>query len=83
VKDLTCTSLGDTLSDDGDRLDLRELHELHCGLENGTGRSEVDDSVDVGVLCHGVGSGLVDREEGLSGAPVPVNLSIGCSAISG
>jgi hypothetical protein len=78
VKDLTCTSLRDTLSDDGNRLDLRELHELHCGLENGTGRSKVDDSVDVGVLCHGVGSGLVDREEGLSGAPVPEDLSIDC-----
>jgi hypothetical protein len=78
VEDLTCTPLRDTLSDDGDRLDLGELHELHCGLENGTGRSKVDDSVDVGVLCHGVGSGLVDREEGLSGAPVPGQLSVDC-----
>lgn len=78
VKDLTCTSLGDTLSDDGDRLDLGELHELHCGLVDGTGRGEVDDGVDVGVLGHGVRSGLVDREEGLGGAPVPGNLSIGC-----
>ena len=71
VEDLTCAPLGDTLSDDGNRLDLGELHELHGGLVNGTGRSEVDDGVDVGVLGHGVGSGLVDREEGLGGAPVP------------
>ena len=70
VEDLTCTPLRDTLSDDGNGLDLRELHELHGGLENGTGRGEVDDSVDVGVLGHGVGSGLVDREESLGGAPV-------------
>jgi hypothetical protein len=76
VEDLTCTPLGDTLGDDGNGLDLGELHELHCGLENGTGRREVDNGVDVGVLCHGVGGGLVDREKGLSGAPVPVDLSI-------
>ena len=78
VKNLTCAPLGDTLSDDSNRLDLGELHELHGGLVNGTGRSEVDDGVDIGVLGHGVGSGLVDREEGLGGAPVPGQLSIGC-----
>lgn len=71
VENLTCTPLGDTLSNDGNGLDLRELHELHGGLVDGTGRGEVDNGVDVGVLGHGVGSGLVDREEGLSGAPVP------------
>ena len=70
VEDLTCAPLRNTLSDDGNRLDLGELHELHGGLVNGTGRSEVDDGVDVGVLGHGVGSGLVDREESLGGAPV-------------
>jgi hypothetical protein len=78
VEDLTCTPLGDTLSDDGNGLDLRELHELHGGLVDGTGRGEVDNGVDVGVLGHGVGSGLVDREESLGGAPVPGGGSVGC-----
>lgn len=72
VEDLTGTPLGDTLSNDGNGLDLREFHELHGGLVDGTGRGEVDDGVDVGVLGHGVGSGLVDREESLGGSPVPV-----------
>jgi len=70
VEDLTCTPLRDTLSNDGNGLDLRELHELHGGLVDGTGRGEVDNGVDIGVLGHGVGSGLVDREESLGGAPV-------------
>jgi hypothetical protein len=81
VEDLTCAPLRDTLSDDGNRLDLGELHELHGGLVNGTGRSEVDNGVNVGVLGHGVGSGLVDREEGLGGAPVPGCLSVGCWSV--
>lgn len=76
VEDLTRTPLRNTLSNDGNGLDLGELHELHGGLVDGTGRGEVDDGVDVGVLGHGVGSGLVDREEGLSGAPVPGWMSI-------
>lgn len=76
VEDLTSAPLRDTLGDDGNGLDLRELHELHGGLVDGTGRGEVDDGVDVGVLGHGVGSGLVDREEGLGGAPVPGGLSV-------
>ena len=63
-------SLGHALSDDGDGLDLGELHELHGGAVDAAGRGEVDDGVDIAVLGHGLLDGLVDGQQGLAGAPV-------------
>ena len=68
--DLTGTALGDTLGDDGDGADLGAVHQLHGGGVDGTGGGEVDDSVNVGVLGHGLLDILVDGKEGLAGAPV-------------
>jgi hypothetical protein len=64
-------ALGNTLGDDGDALDLRELEELHCGCVYRTRRGEVDDSVDIGVLANGLVYGLVDGQQSLAGSPVP------------
>jgi len=58
------------LGDDGDTLDLGELHELHGGAVDGAGRGEVDDGVDLGVLLHGLLDRLVNGKEGLGGSPV-------------
>jgi hypothetical protein len=63
-------SLGDTLSNDGNGLDLRVLHELHGALENRTRRSKVDNSVNIVVLADGLLGALVDGEKSLAGAPV-------------
>lgn len=63
-------TLGDTLSNDSNRADLRAVHELHGGAVDGAGGGKVDDGVDVGVLGHGLLDVLVDGEEGLAGTPV-------------
>lgn len=63
-------SLGDTLSDDGNSLDLRVFHELHGALEDGTRRGKVDNSVNLTVLGDSLVGALVDREKSLAGAPV-------------
>ena len=49
---------------------MRALHQLHGRAVDGTGRGKVDDGVDIGVFSHGLGDILVDRKEGLAGAPV-------------
>lgn len=67
---MTTYTLGDTLSNDSNGADLGELHQLHGGLVDGTGRGEVDDGVDVGVLGESLLGVLVDRQEGLAGTPV-------------
>ena len=72
-------SLGNTLSNDSNALDLGALHQLHGGAVDGTGRGEVDNSVNIRVLGHGLADILVDREQGLAGAPVPVDASISSS----
>lgn len=59
-----------TLSNDGDRLDLGVLHELHRRAVDTSGRGEVDNNIDVRVLGHGLGDLLVDRQESLAGSPV-------------
>lgn len=66
-------SLGDTLCDDGNALDLGVLHQLHGGAVDGSRRGEVDDGVDIRVLGHGLANVLVDGQEGLAGAPVPID----------
>lgn len=63
-------SLGDTLSDDGNGLDLRVLHELHGALVDGTRGSKVDNSVNVIVLANSLLGALVDGEKSLASAPV-------------
>jgi hypothetical protein len=66
-------ALGNTLGNDGNRLDLRELEELHCRLVYGTRRGEVDDGVDICVLGNGLAYVLVDGQQSLAGSPVPVS----------
>jgi hypothetical protein len=76
-------SLGDTLGDDGNALDLRELEQLHCGLVYGARRGEVDDRVDIGVLGNGLVYVLVDGQKRLAGSPVPASRCQPCSCIGG
>ena len=59
-----------TFGDDCNRPDLRVLHELHCGLVDGSRGGEVDDGVDVAVLGDGLLHRLVNGQESLAGAPV-------------
>lgn len=59
-----------TFSNDGNRLDLRELHELHGRGVDTSRRGKVDDSVDFWVLCHCFFGGLVDWQKSLAGSPV-------------
>ena len=63
-------SLWDTLSDDGNRPNLRVLHELHGGLVHTARRSKVDNGIDVRVLGHRLVYALVNWEQGLAGSPV-------------
>jgi hypothetical protein len=64
-------ALGNTLSNNGNGLDLRELEQLHGGLVYGARRGEVDDVVDIGVLSNGLVDRLVDGQQSLAGSPVP------------
>lgn len=63
-------SLWDTLSDDGNRPNLRVLHELHGGLVHTARRSKVDNGIDVRVLGHRLVYALVNWEQSLAGPPV-------------
>lgn len=63
-------SLWNALSNDGNGSDLRVLHQLHCGLVDGSRGSKVDDGVDILVLLHCLLNGLVNWEESLAGSPV-------------
>jgi len=69
----TTYTLGNTLGNDGNRLDLGELEELHCRLVYGSRRGEVDDGVDICVLGNGLADVLVDGQQSLAGSPVPVS----------
>jgi hypothetical protein len=66
-------TLGDTLSNDGNALDLGELHQFHGGLEDGTRRGEVDNGINVAVLAHGLLYRLVNGQQSLAGSPVPAS----------
>lgn len=63
-------ALGDTLGDNGNGLNLGELHELHGGAVDTSRGGKVHNSVDLRVLVGSFADLLVDREEGLAGAPV-------------
>jgi hypothetical protein len=64
-------SLGDTLGNDGNALDLGELHQFHGRLVDGTRRGEVDNGVNIAVLANGLLDRLVDGQQRLAGSPVP------------
>ena len=72
VEDLSGPPLRNTLGDDGNRLDLRELHELHGRAVHAAGGCEVHNSVHIAVLGHCLFDALVDREQGFARPPVPV-----------
>lgn len=63
-------SLWDTLGDNGNRPNLRVLHELHGGLVHTARRSKVDNGIDVRVLGHRLLYALVNWQKGLAGSPV-------------
>lgn len=68
---MACTySLRDTLSNNSNGLDLRVLHKLHGGAVDTSGRSKVDDNVDIGVLAHCLVNLLVDGQQSLAGSPI-------------
>lgn len=70
VQDLTRVALGDTLGDERDRLELRELERLEGRLVDRARRGEVDERVSVRVLLDRLGDRSVDRQKRLLGAPV-------------
>jgi hypothetical protein len=86
VQDLTCATLRNTLSDDGNRPDLGLVHKLESRAVDGTGRGKVYDllmlarvldahygathGVNVGVLFARLVNLLVDGEKGLRRSPV-------------
>jgi len=63
-------SFWDTFSNDGNRFDLWEFHELHSRTINTAGGSKVHDGVHVGVLGHSLLDTLVDWQQCLAGSPV-------------
>lgn len=63
-------SFRNTLSNDSNRLNLLEFHDLQGGAVDTSRRGKVDNSIDVGVLGHGFGHVLVDRQQSLAGSPV-------------
>ena len=77
-QDLTSVTLGNTLSDQSNgtnaaglgRVVGKLLQDLHGRAEDGTGRSEVDDDINVGVLANSLSDGGVHGQEGLLGSPV-------------
>ena len=70
-------SLGDTLSNDGNALDLGVFHQLHGGLVDGTRRGKVDDGVNIAVLANGLLDSLVYGQQSLAGSPVPASCQTG------
>lgn len=55
-------SFGDTLGDDGNRLDLGVLHQFHGGAVYTSGRGKVDNGIDVWMFGNGLPDGLIDGE---------------------
>lgn len=63
-------TFGDTLGDEGDGLDLRELEGLEGRLVDGAGRGKVDNNVGIGALLDSLGHRGEDGEESFLGSPV-------------
>lgn len=70
VQDLSGMPLRNTLGDQSDRLDLRELEGIEGAGVHTSGTGEVDEHVDLGVLSNGLLERSVDRKESLLGSPV-------------
>jgi hypothetical protein len=70
MEDLTSMAFGDTLGDDGNSTELRELESLERRLEDGAGRGKVDEHVGFRVLLGGFVDRLVDGKEDFLDTPV-------------
>jgi hypothetical protein len=70
VEDVSGVPLGDTLSDESDRPDLRDLESLEGRLVDGSRRGKVDEDIGVLALLDGLGDVREDGKEGLLGTPV-------------
>ena len=70
VEELSGVSLRDTLSNYTDRLDLGIGEDVESSGVDRSGRSKVDNNVDVRVLLDRLSDRGVHRQEGLLGAPV-------------
>lgn len=70
VQEFSSVTLGHTLSDDTDRLDLRVTEDVERGGVHGSRRTEVDNDIDVWVFLNSLADGGVDWEKSLLGAPV-------------
>ena len=71
MEDFAGTSLRDTFGNNGNRLDLGEVHQLHCRAVHTSGRCKVDHGVHIAVLQHCLLDVLVNREQSLASSPVP------------
>jgi len=70
MEDLPGMSLRHTLGDESEAFDLREAEDIQGrGVDRARG-GKIDDTVDLGVLLHGVLDRSVDGKESLIGAPV-------------
>jgi hypothetical protein len=69
-EDLTSMTLGNTLSDESNGLDLRVLKALEGARVYTTAGSKVDDNIDVRVLGSSILDAGVDRKESLLGSPI-------------
>lgn len=67
----TAYPLRNAFGDNGNRLDLRVLQQLHGGAVDRSGGSKVDNGVNIIVLGHCLVHILVDGQESLAGSPVP------------
>jgi hypothetical protein len=70
MEDLPGMSLGHTLGDESETLDLREAKHIQGRGVDRAGGGKIDDTVDLGVLLHGFLDRGVDGKESLFGAPV-------------
>eukprot|EP00047_Mylnosiga_fluctuans_P002395 m.224315 g.224315 ORF g.224315 m.224315 type:complete len:1021 (+) comp11078_c0_seq1:64-3126(+) len=73
--------LGDALCDDCDDLDLVKLQGVHRRLVRAAQRGEVDKHIHLGVLAHGLGHLLIDRNHDLLGAPVEALLVVAAEGV--
>eukprot|EP00123_Amoebidium_parasiticum_P009668 comp19635_c0_seq1/m.23182 comp19635_c0_seq1/g.23182 ORF comp19635_c0_seq1/g.23182 comp19635_c0_seq1/m.23182 type:complete len:487 (+) comp19635_c0_seq1:1309-2769(+) len=70
LDDLAGAVLRDTLGNDGNHLDLGELHGLNGGVVGRAEGGKVDHHIDLGILLQGRADVGVDGDQHLLGAPV-------------